>query len=389
MDGVMDSGAPGASEKRSRGASFRTVALILVVLVVVLARPAVHHARATSLLLTFSNPDAKSVAVEESAAIDVPIAGSPAMRSVPVRFYFPANEPNAPAVVLVHGVHRLGIEEPRLQRFARSLSGAGITVMTPRVDELADYQVAPASIDTVGAAVRALASRTGHAKVGLMGTSFGGGVALLTAADARFASNVSFVVAIGAHDDLARVSRFFATDRIVDATGTEHDMHAHEYGPTVLVYAHAEDFFVAEDVAIAKNALRSWLWEKRDEAREIAKSLSPASREKIEKLFHADIASLRTELLADVDRRADAMAAVSPHGHLAGLRAPVYLLHGAGDTVIPATETSWLAHDVPPETLREVLVSPALQHVELKAPGVRDQWSLVHFMSGVIAEAER
>ena len=36
----------------------------------------------------------------------------------------------------------------------------------------------------------------------------------------------------------------------------------------VLVYSHVEDFFPAEDVPAARDALRSWLWEKRDDARE-------------------------------------------------------------------------------------------------------------------------
>ena len=98
---------------------------------------------------------------------------------------------------------------------------------------------------------------------------------------------------------------------------------------------------------------------------------------------------MRPELLAEIDRRArDDMKTVSPHGRLGSLRAHVYLLHGAGDTVIPATETLWLAQDVPPASLRTALVSPAIEHVELKEPTLGDQWALVHFMGQVIGEAE-
>jgi hypothetical protein len=35
-----------------------------------------------------------------------------------------------------------------------------------------------------------------------------------------------------------------------------------------------------------------------------------------------------------------------------------------------------------------VLVSPAIEHVELKEPSFADQWALVRFMSDVIGEAE-
>jgi dienelactone hydrolase len=356
-----------------------------------LARPVAHHARATSLLVAFSDPKAKPAVTEELITIDVPASPAGPARTVKARIFSPPGSTpgDRPAVVLVHGVQYLGIEEPRLQRFAKSIVSAGIVVLTPQVDELADYAVSPRSIETVGAAIRALRTRSGgRSQIGLMGTSFGGGVALLTAADQRFADDVAFVVAIGAHDDLARVSRFFATDEIPEVSGTTKQLHAHGYGSTVLVYTHADEFFPAEDVPAARDALRLFLREKRDAAREAAKALSPASKAKMDVIFGPDISALRPELLAMVDRRNADMNAVSPHDRLAGLRAHVYLLHGAGDTVIPATETLWLAHDVPPAALRMVLVSPAIEHVELKEPSIGDQWSLIHFMGDVIGEAE-
>jgi dienelactone hydrolase len=356
-----------------------------------LAGPAAHHARATTLLLSFSDPDAKPVVTEELLTIDVPASPGGAARTVKARMFSPpgGTPKDRPAVVLVHGVQYLGIEEPRLQRFAKSVVSAGIVVLTPQVDELADYEVSARSIETVGAAIQALRARTGGAaKVGLMGTSFGGGVSLLAAADPRFADDVAFVVAIGAHDDLARVSGFFANDEIEEVTGTTKKLHAHGYGSTVLVYTHAQDFFPAEDVPGARDALRAWLHEKRDAAREYAKALTPASRAKLDVIFGPDISSLRPELLAMIERHRADMKTVSPHERLAGLRAHVYLLHGEGDTVIPATETMWLAKDVPATSLRAVLVSPAIEHVELKDPSIGDQWSLVHFMGDVIGEAE-
>ena len=321
----------------------------------------------------------------------MPASPAGAARTVKARMFSPpgGSPKDRPAVVLVHGVQYLGIEEPRLQRFARSVVSAGIVVLTPQVDELADYEVSARSIETVGATIQALRARSGgRSQVGLMGTSFGGGIALLTAADARFANDVAFVVAIGAHDDLARVSGFFTNDEIPEAAGTIKKLHAHGYGSTVLLYTHAADFFPAEDVSAARDALRLFLHEKRNEAREVAKRLSPPSKAKMDVVFGPDISSLRPELMAMIARRTPDMKLVSPHDRLAGLRAHVYILHGAGDTVIPATEALWLAQDVPAASLRMVLVSAAIEHVELKEPSLGDQWSLVHFMGDVIGEAE-
>lgn len=379
---LMDSAAP-VRPRPFRVTRARLVLFLLALVVVLGARPVTRHGRAATLLVGFSDPAATPKVDERPVMIPMPSEAP-----VPARIYTPLGSKDAPGVVLVHGVQFRGIEDPRLVRFARSVAGAGVVVMTPEVAELKDYQVAPHSIETVGASVRFLRDRLGSRKVGLMGMSFGGGVSLLAAADPRFVDDVSFVVAVGAHDDLARVSRFFATDAIEEVTGTTKTLHAHEYGATVLVYSHAEDFFPAEDVPAARDALRFWLWERRDEAREASKRLSPASKAKAEKLFAADVASVREELLREIDSRTKDMATMSPHGRLGNLRANVYLLHGDGDTVIPSTEAAWLARDVPEGRLKSVLVSPALVHVELKEPSARDKWELVHFMGQVIGEAE-
>jgi len=82
------------------------------------------------------------------------------------------------------------------------------------------------------------------------------------------------------------------------------------------------------------------------------------------------------------------MEDVSPSKHLSALHAPVYLLHGAGDTVIPASETRWLARDVPSAWLREALVSSAIVHVDMDGgTPIYDRWQLVDFMSRVLEDA--
>src|SRR5262249_49276327 len=111
---------------------------------------------------------------------------------------------------------------------------------------------------------------------------------------------------------------------------------------------------------------------------------------KMEQLFQAKTDAIRPELLRAIDDLADEMAKVSPRGKLGGLHAPAFLLHGTGDTVIPASETQWLAREVPPRLLRGALGSPAIVHVELEGePAWQEKWAVVHFMAEVIAEADQ
>jgi dienelactone hydrolase len=365
---------------------------VLVAAIVLLFRPAGAHMRAASLLTRLQAPDDRGAVARygshEVAERTATFTG--ASGALPARFYAPVGVDHPPGILLVHGVHHTGIDEPRLVRFARTIAGTGVLVMTPEVPELRDYHIDPRSIDTIGAAAHVLRVETKQDHVGIMGLSFAGGLSLLAAADPRYQADIGFVVAVGAHDDLSRVSRFFATSHIEDPDGRAQPIKAHEYGPLVLVYSHIEDFFPKEDVPTAKDALRLWLWEDRDAARARLPALGPASREKMERLFAAKVDTISQEILAELAAHEAEAARVSPHGHMGTLKVPVYLLHGAGDTVIPASETLWLAKDMPAGLAKEVLVSPAVQHVELEGePSLADKWALVHFMADVLAEADR
>jgi pimeloyl-ACP methyl ester carboxylesterase len=368
----------------------RAVGAGVLALLALAARPAGDHARAASLLLRFADEHAQGsvadfgrhVVDEEPATIDA--VGGPAR----ARAYVPRGVQDPPGVVLVHGVHRLGIDEPRLRRFARAIASSGVVVLTPEVQEIADYHVDPRSVDTIGAAARTLRTRLGAGKAGVMGMSFAGGLSLIAAADPRFAADIGFVVAVGAHHDLARVSRFFATSRVEHPDGSTTSLDAHGYGALVMVYGHAGLFFPPEDVPIAEDTLRLWLWDQRAEARARAEALSPESWAKMDLLLDGPRDALAPEMLAQIERARATMDAVSPAGRLAAMRVPVFLLHGAGDTVIPAGETEWIASQVPPELLRQALVSPAIVHVEIEGkPPLSQQWDLVHFMAAILAEA--
>ena len=378
-----------ASARKTRWA-WPLAFLAALALLAVLYSPTREHLRAFSLLLRLNDPQASGVLASYGTyeVDELPATVDTLSGPVRARLYVPRGVNGAPGVVLIHGIHRLGIEEPRLTRFAHTMAATGVIVLTPQVDSLADYHVDSQAIAIIGASASMLRHRLGR-KVGMMGLSFAGGLALLAAADPRFSPDISFVVAVGAHDDLARVARFFATDQIDRPDGSIEKLQAHEYGPLVLAYAHAEEFFAPADVTPARDALRLWLWEEPDQAQAQMAKLSPAARATIEDLLQHKTQAIAERLVEATDHDQAEMAAVSPHGKLGGLQVPVYLLAGTGDNVIPATETLWLAQDVPPGMLRAVLLSPAIVHVEVdKKPTFGEQWALAHFMAQILEASD-
>jgi pimeloyl-ACP methyl ester carboxylesterase len=354
------------------------------------AKPGYDHLRAASLLTRVAQPENHTwVADFQRHGVDVSLTQmETSVGPVRAKVYVPREAPNPPALVIIHGVHHLGIDEPRLMAFANALCSSGVLVFTPQVDSLADYTIEPSAVTIIGESVHQLSQRAGAPRVGLVGLSFAGGLALTAASDPRYSPNIAYTVAVGGHHDLGRVLRFYASDEIETTGRVMVRAKAHEYGLLVAAYSHIADFFQPEDQANAREALRQLLHEDVEASKAAASKLSPDGIETMNLLYAQSKASVGPVILDRLPLYESDVMRVSPRGKLGTITAPVYLLQGAGDNVIPPSETEWIASEVPPRYLAQSLVSPAISHVEVGGqPTFEDKARLLHWLAEFVSEA--
>jgi pimeloyl-ACP methyl ester carboxylesterase len=324
----------------------------------------------------------------EDMSFSVPMA-SGQTQVVRAREYVPTNKAKAPALVLFHGVHHLGIDEPRLEAFATSMARCGIWVLTPELPDIKDYHVDASSIRTIGESAKWFTGQTGG-PVGVMGLSFSGGLALVAASEPEYRSSFKFVFAVGSQDSMGRVTDYFRTGRDARPNGSVEILPPHEYGPLVLEYEYVEDFVPAADVPAIRTVLRAHLYEDKAAEKSTMEALTPVQRAEAVSLM--DTASDKTQglLAASNERHAGELAGLSPHGRLETLKVPVFLLHGEADNIIPSAETLWMAAELPRSTLKAMLVSPVISHIDFESsqPTWIDQWRLIHFFALVMQAAE-
>src|ERR1700682_695572 len=350
-----------------------------------------YDLRSYSVLTHFLDPHASGPLLRwETYAVTMQETTIPATSGpVRARLYLPSGVVHPPGMVVVHGIHHLGIDEPRLMSFSRALAGGGFAVLTPEIGALADYHVDAASIATIGESPGWLQQRLGTGPVTLVGVSFAGGLSLLAACDPRYAPHIRALVLMGAYDDLARVSRFLATSQAELPDGRMMPYKAHDYGAAIFVYSNLEKFFSASDLGVAHEALRDWLWERPRDARKLLARLSPGGRDTMMMLLARQIDRIRPQLLDAIRADEPQLAALSPQGKLGNLHVPVFILHGSTDDIIPSTESLWLQREVPPKYLREVLITPSFSHVD---PDKHAAWyenlRLVRFLAGVLRASE-
>lgn len=374
----------------SRGARIWLNWIVLVILLALAVNYLRFDFRAYSVLLHFADPNATGSLLRfESHDVRVEdLTISMSDGPVRARLYIPVGVAHPTGMVAVHGIHHLGMDEPRLMSFARAVSGSGIAVLTPQVDSLADYHVDKDSIAIIGESAAWLDDQLSDQRVTVTGISFAGGLALMAARDPRYASHMRALVLMGAYDDLARVSRFLATGVQELPDGTKEPHPAHDYGAAVFVYAHLNQFFPAGDLAAAHDALRAWLWEHPEDAKPFIAKLSPASQGIMDALLARRIDEVRPQILNAIHTDEVELAAISPHGQMGGLSVPVYILHGSADNIIPPAESLWLAKDIPHAQLRDVLITGAFSHVDPeKDASLKEQLRLVRFVGEVLRAA--
>ena len=363
---------------------------------------AAPYARAALLFARVGNVGGRIEALAETAARDVTVSPR---HTVPTRqgdveaqFYRPEGGSRR-AVLLVPGVHSMGAMEPRLTALARDLAGNGITVMTMALPDLMHYQITARSADVIEDAVAWMAARPDLApdgKVGMIGISFAGGLSIVAAGRSSIHDTVAYVVSFGGHGDLGRVLHYLATGEAVQAPGVK-TIPPHDYGVAVILYATADRVVPADQVKPLRAGIETFLLASQltlvdmnqanatfAKARAMVSGLPEPAATYLTYVNDRNVKALGPVLVPHLGLEAD--PAASPERAPAVPAAPVFLLHGDEDTVIPAAESVVLARYLSENGVRvRLLLSHIITHAELdRSAAASETWKLVSFWADIL-----
>jgi dienelactone hydrolase len=309
----------------------------------------------------------------------------------------------AHATLIVSGVHPDGIDEPRLVDLARDLSATGVNVVTPDIPDLRNYRLTARVTDTIEHAALWLTTRrdlSGDGRVGIIGVSFSGGLSVVAAGREALRDRVAYVLSFGGHGNLPRVLRYLCTGAEPSLGGGNPgaERRPHDYALAVLLHQAADLVVPADQVDLLRRGLETFLLasalarEDQERALEVFRlgegfqqQLPEPSAMLIKYVNNRDVAALGAQLLPFLDRLGQDPA-LSPDRSTPPT-APVYLLHGIGDNVIPAVESELLADHLKTHTRVRMLVSGFLTHVDVSnRPTPGDIWQMIAFWKAALGE---
>ncbi|MGH7468160.1 MAG: alpha/beta hydrolase [Longimicrobiales bacterium] len=296
-----------------------------------------------------------------------------------------------PGWVVLHGLTVTGREHPALDRFARALAATQCVVMVPDVPEWRDLRVATAvSIPTIRSAILDLAQRADvdHARVGVIGFSFGATQAIVAAADPSVESVLRGLAAWGGFRDVHRLFRFGITGEH-EFDGVAYQVQPDPYGRWIMGSNYLTGIPGFEEYTDVAGALRTlaleagrrrvYAWDPSydpdkqrvrehivPERQTVFDLFAPLSGRPVHDLPRAHVIAHE---LADAALRAEPL--LDPGSALRTLQTRTLVAHGRDDRLVPFTESLRLVRELQNESLERCTITSLFAHSGGTEKGLR------------------
>jgi acetyl esterase/lipase len=207
------------------------------------------------------------------------------------------------------------------------------------------------------------------------------------------------VLSFGGHADLPRVMRYLATGEEAQVPGVE-THPPHDYGVAVILYGLADQGIVPqEQVAPLRKGVETFLYASQltlvdmrqadatfQKARDYAKTLPEPAAMYMAYVNDRNVAKLGPALVPYLGALGADSPTLSADRATDLPTAPVFLLHGSEDVVIPPVESVLLGNYLRERNVEvHLLLSHLITHAEIdRTAAATETWKLVSFWANVL-----
>jgi acetyl esterase/lipase len=250
--------------------------------------------------------------------------------------YRPADHERHSAIVFSMGAPPLDLDDSRLQKLAEDSARAGLVMLVPFSQRLDAEMLEPAEVDSLVGLFQYLQQQpyVDPERVGYMGVSVGGSLALLAAADPRIADDVNFVVSFGGYYNGVDTLREIGTHR-VSYNGVDEEWEPDKHTVKVM----ARQLIAEMDDGDDRRVLTQAFVRRQPVSPADLAMMTAQGRAAYDLLNQPDPAEADA-LLAELPPEALAkLEELSPSRVVDQLQAELYIVHDQSDAFVPYVES--------------------------------------------------
>lgn len=261
-------------------------------------------------------------------------------QKIPLKIYLSNNKQKTPTLILFPGATPLGEDHLMLNKFAKSISYAGVNVFIPRIPDLKEVKINEKSIDQMIDAYNSIVDRdyVDQKKIIGIGLSFAGSLWIKASTSTKIKIKPARVISYGSFFDFNDTIKFIMTGKC--SIGEKHyKIKPDHWGRIVFLYNYLDYYQYSGDNRKIKLFLNDKVLNDGKMSLQIISEFNRQDKLFFEKFFSDDtkfLLKISDEIIKNVEHK---LKKISPKNFVYNVDFPISLIHGLNDSMIPFTET--------------------------------------------------
>ena len=282
-----------------------------------------------------------------------------------VRIFYSKNKSDQ-SIIIFPGASPYAEEHPGMLMLGNGLRNAGYNVYLPRVPALKKLKLEKENIDWFAHCYQELVQyKIGHKdNIMIVGLSYGGASLLRATLDKRMQSpKPKSILSYGTYYSINTALDFFITGAIQHKEET-YNITPHEWGPIVMFYNFIHTIDIPYDNIKIQNILKYRIEDKLKEVDiEIDKLEESKEKQFIQNILDGKMTKEMQKMIQDmISNNLELLEYLSPEKWINSIDNKVFIMHGANDSMVPFTESTYLHDHLKDSTL---LISFLYEHREI------------------------
>ena len=285
--------------------------------------------------------------------------------SLPLHVFNSSRNKSGRSIILFPGASPTAEKHPAMEFLGNILSNLGYRIFIPRIPPLKNLNISDVNIPWIDKAYKEIINRSDvdNDKTMCIGISYGGSLILKSSLSGTMKSRKPrSLLLFGSFYDINSTLEFITTGKIV-IKGEEKTIKPHEWGLIVGFHNFLPKIDAGFDTSKIQRVLKLRVREMEEEADKLAASLPDNQKSLIRSIFKPEI-SAEVKKLIDIifDDLEGELNTISPKNWCSEVDNKVFIMHGAGDNMVPYTESVRLKANIPKS---ELFISYLYEHNEI------------------------
>lgn len=280
-----------------------------------------------------------------------------------LRVFYTKNK-KAQSIIIFPGASPYAEKHPGMIMLGNALRNAGYNVFLPRIPNLKNLILVKENVDWFSHCYKELLKHPSiNQNVIAVGLSYGGANLLRASMQDFMKKNPpKSILSYGTYFSIETALDFFLSGKIY-YNNKKYSIKPHEWGIIVIFYNFFKTLNTKFDQEKITNLLKYRIKDEDDKMKNIKNSLGIENQKLVDNILKGNISEEIKILIENmIDRNKELLEYLSPKNWSKNINTKTFIIHGANDSMVPFTESTLLANQIPNS---ELLISFLYEHREI------------------------